>query len=59
MLEVRFLAGESESMCAEKCKKQNKKNQKPPVSQVTRRKAREESAVVQAFNPSVQVAELG
>lgn len=30
MLEVRFLAGESESMCAEKCKKQNKKTPETP-----------------------------
>lgn len=29
MLEVRFLAGEGESMCVENCKKQNKQTETP------------------------------
>lgn len=56
MLEVRFLAGEGElNLCVRKNVKNKTNKQKHPA----RRKAREESAVVQAFNPSVQEVELG
>lgn len=49
MLEVRFLAGEGESMCVENCKKQNKQTETP----CAKKSARGECSF-QAFSPSVQ-----
>lgn len=42
ILEVRFLAGESESMCAEKCRKQNKQTETPNESSCAKESARGE-----------------